>query len=72
MKDQDDHKGSTYSLAGSVPVHTVSVRGLDGERRLPVDIVREDILPLAKNTWILFRAKNLAILPSMPLIYCAA
>jgi len=59
MKDQDDHKGSAYSLAGSVPVHTVSVRGLDGERRLPVDIVREDILPFTKNTWILFQGEEL-------------
>lgn len=65
MKDQDDHKGNGYSLAGNVPVHPVSLRGPDGERRLPVDIVREDLLPLSTNAWVVFQGEELGA----PLVY---
>ena len=64
MKDQDDHKGNAYPLAGSVPVHPVSLRGPDGERRLPVDIVREDLLPLSTTTWVVFQGEELGDPPA--------
>lgn len=59
MKDQGGLTGSAYSLMGNLPVHPVSLRGSDGERRLPVDIVREDLVPLATNTWVMFQGEEL-------------
>lgn len=59
MKDQDDLTGSAHSLMGNLPVHPVSLRGADGERRLPVDIIREELLPLATQTWVMFQGEGL-------------
>src|SRR6478672_12780869 len=65
MTDQHDLKDSVYSLMDNVPVHPVSLRGPDGERRLPVDIVREDLLPLSINAWVVFQGEELGD----PLVY---
>ncbi|MBM4255263.1 MAG: hypothetical protein FJ147_05135 [Deltaproteobacteria bacterium] len=64
MKDQDDLTGSAHSLTGNPPVHTVNLRGPDGERRLPADIVREDLLPLATTAWVMFQGEDLGDPPA--------
>jgi hypothetical protein len=64
MKNQDDLTGSARSLMGNLPVHPVNLRGPDGERRLPVDIIREDLLPLAANTWVMFQGEELGDPPA--------
>ena len=62
--DQDDLKDNAHSLTRSVPFHPVDLRGPDGERRLPVDIVREDLLPLARDAWVVFQGEELGDPPA--------
>ena len=59
MTEQDDRNDNAYALTGNSPFHPVSLRSADGERRLPVDIVREDILPLSTDTWVVFHSDDL-------------
>src|SRR5690242_7420185 len=62
--EQGGPKGNLYSLTDSVPVRPVSLRGPRGERRLPVDIVREDLLLLSANTWEVFEGDELGNPPA--------
>jgi len=55
MTEQDDHGDETIPFAATVPFHTVLLRGSQGERRLPVDIIKQELLPLPSTTWIAFQ-----------------
>ena len=57
--DQLEHQGNTPPFVGSDLFHPVSLRGQGGERRLPADIVREEILPLSTNAWVVFQGERL-------------
>src|SRR5215218_4134213 len=64
MMEQEDRNGNTYAPVGNIPFHHVSLRSADGERRLPVDIVREDIRPLSTSTWVAFHNDELGDPPA--------
>lgn len=64
MTEKDDLSGNAFSLIGSVPFHPVQLRSTDGERRLPVDIVRQDILPLSTGAWVAFQGDELGDPPA--------
>jgi hypothetical protein len=64
MTETDDLRGDAFSLIGSVPFHPVQLRGTTGERRLPVDIVRQDILPLSTGAWVAFQGDDLGDPPA--------
>jgi hypothetical protein len=44
--------------------HVVTLRGAAGERRFPVDIIREELLSLPVTTWIAFRGDELGDPPA--------
>ncbi len=48
-----------HPVVGSLPIHVVSLRGSQGERRLPIDIVKEDLLSLPATTWVAFQEDTL-------------
>jgi len=64
MTEKDDLNGNAFSLTGSVPFHPVQLRSTDGERRLPVDMVRQDILPLSTGAWVAFQGDELGDPPA--------
>jgi len=64
MTEKDDLNGNAFSLIGSVPFHPVQLRNIDGERRLPVDIVRQDLLPLTTGAWVAFQGDDLGDPPA--------
>ena len=43
-----------YPMTGPPPVHVVSLRGPQGERRLPIDIIKQELLSLPAATWVAF------------------
>ena len=65
MKEGHDRYGWERPVAGSLPVHVVSLRGEQGERRLPIDIIKQELLPLPATTWIAFQGDTLG----EPLVY---
>jgi hypothetical protein len=62
MAEAHTHEGST-SPASVVPAtgafHTVTLRGPNGERRLPTDIVKDELLSLPAGTWVAFSGVDL-------------
>ena len=65
------HKQSEHlrnDLASLLPTqkqfHTVALRGPAGERRFPVDLIREEIQPLSSATWIAFQGDDLGDSPA--------
>lgn len=51
-----DRRGATETPPSA---RVVSLRGPDGARRLPSDLVKEEILPLPPATWVVFRGEEL-------------
>ncbi len=48
-----------HPAMGAVPIHVVSLRGPQGERRLPIDIIKQELLSLPATTWIAFQGDAL-------------
>jgi hypothetical protein len=46
-------------LRGTLPIHVVSLRGLQGERRLPIDLIKQELLTLPSASWIVFQGDML-------------
>lgn len=46
-------------VAATDPIHVVALRGADGGRRLPSDIIKEDLLSLPSRAWVVFRGDEL-------------
>jgi len=69
MTEGNEHGGHTCNdLASLLPdqkqLHIVSLRGPAGERRFPVDLVREEVRPLSSSTWIAFQGDELGASPA--------
>lgn len=47
------------SVAAPALTRVVALRGPDGGRRLPSDLVKEEILPLPPSTWVIFQGDEL-------------
>jgi len=58
MEGHNRH-GWEHPVRGALPVHVVSLRGPQGERRLPIDIIKQELLSLPATTWIAFRGDAL-------------
>ena len=54
MAEHHSQEDATPSLASPVPFYRVTLRGVDGERRFPADIVRQELLSLPRTTWLDF------------------
>lgn len=61
---QDDYSNNTSPFAEASALHSVALRGPGGERRLPADIIREDLLSLESDTWISFHGEELGDTPA--------
>jgi hypothetical protein len=59
MAEHQSQQGTTPLFASSPPFYRVSLRGPEGERRLPVDIVKKELLSLPPTTWIDFSEDEL-------------
>lgn len=61
MTTHEDHGsgGWNRSLPAGVPFHTIALRSPEGKRRLPADMLREELLALPAGTWIVFTADQL-------------
>jgi hypothetical protein len=59
MKEGHNHSGWERPMAGSLPIHVVSLLGSQGERRLPIDIIKQDLRSLPATTWIAFHGDTL-------------
>ncbi|HXG18407.1 MAG TPA: hypothetical protein VNN62_04965, partial [Methylomirabilota bacterium] len=46
------------------PVHIVTLRGPAGERRFPVDLIRDEVQPLPSATWVAFLGDDLGEPPA--------
>jgi anti-anti-sigma regulatory factor len=68
MDKQEDGAPSYVDLAPWLPtrknVHLVALRGPEGERRFPVDLVREEIRPLPSSAWVAFHGDALGDPPT--------
>ena len=54
MAEHQSQQSTTPLFASSLPFYRVSLRGPEDERRLPVDIVKKELLALPSTTWIDF------------------
>ena len=54
MAEHQSRQEASPSFASSFPFYRVSLRGPEDERRLPVDIVKKELLALPPTTWIDF------------------
>lgn len=63
---QSEHLGDelTPLLPTEKQVHRVALRGPAGERRFPVDLLREEVRPLSPDTWIAFQGDELGDPPA--------
>src|SRR2546428_7535686 len=59
MAEGHNQHGWEYPMTGTLPVHVVSLRGPQGERRLPIDIIKQELLSLPAATWIAFQGDAL-------------
>ncbi|HEV8714382.1 MAG TPA: STAS domain-containing protein [Candidatus Binatia bacterium] len=59
MVEGHNRHGWEYPVTGTLPVHVVSLRGPQGERRLPIDIIKQELLSLPATTWIAFQGDAL-------------
>ena len=51
-------------LSTQKQLHIISLRGPAGERRFPVDIIRDEVRPLSPATWIAFQGEELGSSPA--------
>src|SRR5262245_65224780 len=58
------HVDFTHSTLAKSPFHVVALRGAEGERRFPVDLIREELLSLPTTTWIAFQGDELGEPPA--------
>lgn len=54
MAEHQSQRGITSAFTASLPFYRASLRGPEDERRLPVDIVKKELLSLPSATWIDF------------------
>lgn len=54
MMEHQSQRDTTPSLAAAFPFYKATLRGSEGERRLPVDVVKRELLALPSTTWIDF------------------
>lgn len=59
MKEGHNRSGWEHPVASSLPIHMVSLRGSQGERRLPIDIIKQDLRSLPATTWVAFHGDTL-------------
>jgi len=59
MAEHQSQQDTTPSFASSLPLYRVTLRGPEDERRLPVDIVKRELLSLPPTTWIDFSGDEL-------------
>lgn len=59
MTEGTNREGRVHPLTGTLPVHVVSLRGPQGERRLPIDIIKQELLSVPSTTWIIFQGDDL-------------
>ena len=59
MTEEHNQHGWEHPVTGTPPVHVVSLRGPQGERRLPIDIIEQELLSLPATTWIAFQGDTL-------------
>jgi len=59
MAEHRSQQDTTPSFASSLPLYRVTLRGPEDERRLPVDIVKGELLSLPPTTWIDFSGDEL-------------
>ena len=59
MTEGSDQGGWRNPLTGAPPVHVVSLRGPQDERRLPIDIIKQELLSLPTTTWVAFQGDAL-------------
>ncbi|MGH8009777.1 MAG: hypothetical protein ACREQ3_22515, partial [Candidatus Binatia bacterium] len=64
MTEPYDGANLTHALPSRDPLYIVALHGPGGERRLPVDIIKEEILPLPAATWIAFTGGELGDSPA--------
>jgi hypothetical protein len=59
MAEHQSQQDTTPSFASSLPLSRVTLRGQEGERRLPVDVIKTELLSLPPTTWIDFSDEEL-------------
>ncbi len=64
MTEGDNQQSWEHPTMGAVPIHVVSLRGPQGERRLPIDIIKQELLSLPTTTWIAFQGDALGEPPA--------
>jgi hypothetical protein len=63
MVEHQSQQDRPPPFASSLPFYRVALRGPEGERRLPLDIVKQEILSLPSTTWIDFFGDELGAPP---------
>ncbi len=64
MTEESNQGGWKHPLTGTLPIHMVSLRGPQGERRLPIDIIKQELLSLPATSWIAFQGDVLGEPPA--------
>jgi hypothetical protein len=64
MVEHQSQQDTNPSFASSLPFYRVTLRGPEGERRLPLDIVKQELLSLPPTTWIDFFGDELGDPPA--------
>lgn len=64
MTEPYDRVELMHALPATESLRTIALRGPEGERRLPADIIREEILPLPTTTWLAFTGGELGDVPA--------
>jgi len=64
MTEASNRGGWDHSLRGTLPIQVVSLRGTQGERRLPIDIIKQELLTLPSATWVAFQGDELGEPPA--------
>lgn len=54
----------TSALPTRTKFHLINLRGPAGERRFPVDVMREEVQPLPVSTWLAFQGEELGETPA--------
>lgn len=64
MTEPHDSASLMHALPATDALRIIALQGPEGERRLPADIIREEILPLPATTWLAFTGSDLGDLPA--------
>src|SRR5262245_53022275 len=64
MAEGHNQHGWEYPMTGTLPIQVVSLRGPQGERRLPIDIIKQELLSLPAATWVAFQGDVLGEPPA--------